>query len=62
MYLRIIPKSVRYIISRDSEINTIKRKINRSQGGDILMLLGGNHPERKLLTIYVNEEQHLPYW
>ena len=54
--------SVRYIISIDKEINTKKNKIKRSQGGDILRLLRKNYLEGKWLTIYVNEEQHLPYW
>ena len=55
MDARIIPISIRYIISRDKE----KKKDNSR--GDILRLLRKNNLEGKWLKNYVNEEQHLPY-
>ena len=40
---------------------TKKEKKNKS-GVDIFRLLRKKNIEGKLLTIYVGEEQHLPYW
>ena len=51
-----------WFISRDKEINERKKKRRRSQGGDIIRLLGKKYLEGKWLTIYVNEGKHLPYW
>ena len=59
---RIGPKSVGYIISIYKEINIKINKRERSQGDDIIRLLRKKNLEGKWLTIYVNEEQHLPYW
>ena len=52
----------RYIISIDKEINDKNIKRKKSQGGDILRVLIKNNLEGKCLTIYMNEEEHLPYW
>ena len=46
---RIIPTSVRYIIS------TYKGKKKIIQGGDILRLLRKKNPEEKCLNNYVNK-------
>ena len=58
----IIPTSVRFIISRDKEINNKKKNKSKVQGGDIIRILRKNNLDGKWLTICVNEEQHLPYW
>ena len=57
----INPTFVSYIILRYKEINTKNKKKIEVKG---LMLLGclKKEPGEKLMEIYVNEEQHLPYW
>ena len=57
----ISPTSVRFIISRDKEINNKKKKKSKVQGGEIIRILRKNNQEGKWLTICVNEEQHLLY-
>ena len=59
---RISPTSVRYIISSGNQLNNNKRGINRIQGVEIIGLLRRNNLEEKGIKIYVNGEQHLPYW
>ena len=60
MYSSISPKSLRCIISIDKKINTKIRR-EREVKGVMLLATKENYLEVKFLTIYVNEEQHLPY-
>ena len=61
-YASISPNSVRYIIARGNQINHKNKQRNKTQGVDIHRILFKKRIEGESVTIYLIEEQHLPYW